>query len=85
MPYSADMIFPCGSVLKRVAFAPKKPKTRGHQARVGAETPMPIEPFKVNFRGQVTDLTRRLEQPSAEGVFPGENRKGRLIPDSRAV
>jgi hypothetical protein len=46
---------------------------------------MPIETFKVNFGGQVTDLTQALERASPAGVFPGENQKGRLIRDSWAV
>jgi hypothetical protein len=43
------MVIPLELMLRQVAFAPKKPKTRCHQARVGAKTPMPIEAFKVNF------------------------------------
>jgi hypothetical protein len=64
---------------------PEKTKTRGYQARVRAETPMPIDTFKVNFSGQVPDLTHALGIGVGDGVFPGENRKRLLIPDSSGV
>jgi hypothetical protein len=68
-----------------VANAPQKPKTRCHSERVGAFGHMPLHPAKVNFRGQMADLTQGLERHSRAGVFPGENWQGLLIPDSRAV
>jgi len=79
------MVFLFCSMLNGVANAPQKPKTRGHQARVGAQNPMPTTPLKVNFSGQMPDLTPWLEQVRGGRVFPGENRRGLLIPDSPPV